>query len=102
MSDGCGGGPASKSEIAGAMGVLRDLWSADGRTEADIMGAMPGGRSCKETSVLGIKGMEDAGMAHSLREDWRRQLASEGKSRVNSRSVGAEFLDQIANQAGRQ
>jgi hypothetical protein len=82
------------------MRVLRDLWSADGRSEADIMGAMPGGRTSKETSVLGIKGMEDAGMAHAMREQWRRQLASEGKSRANTRSVGAEFLDQVANEAG--
>ena len=82
------------------MRVLRDLWAADGRSEADLMGAMPGGRTSKETSELGIKGMEDAGMAHSLREDWRRQLANDGKSRANSRSVGAEFLEQIANQTG--
>jgi hypothetical protein len=39
-------------------------------------------------------------MAHSLREDWRRQLANDGKSRANTRSVGAEFLEQIANQKG--
>ncbi|HEX3828368.1 MAG TPA: hypothetical protein VHV82_13965, partial [Sporichthyaceae bacterium] len=66
MSDACcGGGPAPKAEGTPAMRLLRDLWSVDGRSEADIVGAMPGGRTSKETSVLGIKGMEDAGMAHS-------------------------------------
>jgi hypothetical protein len=82
------------------MSVLRDLWSADGRSEADIVGAMPGGRTCAETAVLGIKGMEDVGMAHAMREQWKRQLASEGKTRANTRSVGAEFFEKLANETG--
>ncbi|HZE66222.1 MAG TPA: hypothetical protein VE081_06290 [Sporichthyaceae bacterium] len=72
-----------------AVDVLRDIWTADGQSSAEIEELQPTGKVCKNTAMLGIKGMEDEGMANALRAEWRNQLAAEGKLTPGSRSIGA-------------
>ena len=57
---------------------------------------MPEGRVCKNTAMLGVKGMEDPGMAAAMMSEWRRQMADEGKARPGTRSIGEEFAAKIA------
>jgi hypothetical protein len=75
--------------------VLRDIWSADGQAPAEIeeLAPTPTGKVCKNTAMLGIKGMEDEGMAAAMRSEWRRQLAADGKLRPGAQSVGAGVAD---------
>jgi head-tail adaptor len=88
---------ASEGTSTEALEVLRDIWAATGRTQADSEHLQPTGRICKNTAMLGIKGMDDEGMASAMRSEWRRQLADEGKLTPGSRSIGAEFAAQIAD-----
>jgi len=41
-----------------AVDVLRDIWTADGQSSAEIEELQPTGKVCKNTAMLGIKGME--------------------------------------------
>jgi hypothetical protein len=70
-----------------ALGVLRDIWGTDEAAEPEIRALEPTGKICKNTAMLGIKGMEDEGMADAMRSDWRRQLANEGKLPSGARSI---------------
>jgi len=84
-----------------ALNVLRDIWSADGQAPAEVeeLAPVPTGKICKNTAMLGIKGMEDEGMADAMRSEWRKQLAAEGKMRPGSQSIGAARADTDANPA---
>ncbi|MGQ0464637.1 MAG: hypothetical protein ACT4QG_04875 [Sporichthyaceae bacterium] len=75
-----------------ALNVLRDIWANDETSAAEFRELEPRGKICKNTSMLGIKGMEDEGMAEAMRAEWRRQLANDGKISAGSRSI-AELID---------
>lgn len=80
-----------------ALNVLRDIWSTDegGASAHSIEQGRdntPTGRVCKNTAMLGIKGMDDEGMAAAMRAEWRRQLEAEGKAPAGTRSI-AELID---------
>jgi hypothetical protein len=78
-----------------ALGVLRDIWNADNQPAAAIeeLAPVPTGKVCKNTAMLGIKGMDDEGMADAMRGEWRKQLAAEGKLPAGAQSVGASLGD---------
>jgi hypothetical protein len=73
-----------------------DQWTEDRRSGADK--SMPTGRVCKNTAMLGVKGMDDPAMASAMMGEWRRQMADEGKARPGTRSIGEEFAAQIADE----
>jgi hypothetical protein len=81
-----------------ALNVLRDIWSADGQEPVVVeeLAPAPTGKVCKNTAMLGIKGMDDPGMADAMRSEWRKQLAAEGKMRPGAQSIGAG-LDEAAD-----
>jgi hypothetical protein len=77
-----------------------DQWTEDERPDGRP-GAekdMPAGRVCKNTAMLGVKGMEDPGMAAAMMGEWRRQMSNEGKARPGTLSIGEQFAAQIANE----
>ncbi|MGQ0844433.1 MAG: hypothetical protein ACT4QF_09880 [Sporichthyaceae bacterium] len=76
-----------------ALNVLRDIWSAEQASGADLPEPQPTGRVCKNTAMLGIKGMDDEGMAAAMREEWRRQLENEGKLPAGTKSIGQSVAD---------
>jgi hypothetical protein len=69
-----------------ALTVLRDIWSASQQNAADLP-EFERVKVCKNTDAMGIKGMEDEGMAEAMRLEWKQQLAAEGKLPANSQSV---------------
>jgi hypothetical protein len=79
-----------------AVAVLRDIWAGKGATEADFDECLPtGNKPCKATAELGIQGMNDPATAAVQQAEWRRQMAAEGKTPLNARSIGKEFADKI-------
>lgn len=86
-------------EKSDAVAVLRDMWAADGKSESDLGDCEPSGKVCKNTAMLGIKGMDDPGMAAAQRQEWRRQMVEEGKAPTNSRSIGEEFAEKFQSAA---
>ena len=83
-------------EKSDAVAVLRDIWAVDGAAAAaELDQCAPGIKVCKNTAMLGVKGMEDPAMAAAQSGEWRKQMAAEGKAPVNSRSIGEEFAAQI-------
>ena len=67
-----------------ALRVLRDIWSAEGQapTEVEELAPTPTGKICKNTAMLGIKGMEDEGMADAMRAEWRKQSMNREDGRM--------------------
>jgi hypothetical protein len=57
--------------------VLREVWSAQGQTSADLDEACGPARSCKRMADVGFDGM--AGPDGDLRAAWRDKLEREGK-----------------------
>jgi hypothetical protein len=82
-------------EKSDGVAVLRDMWAAEGKSEADLGDCLPTGKVCKNTAMLGIKGMEDPGMAAAQQGEWRRQMAEEGKAPLNARSIGEEYAEKF-------
>ena len=60
------------------LGVLREVWSAQGQTAEDIEEACGPTKSCKRMTDVGFEGLaeETDGDLHLA---WRTQLAREGK-----------------------
>ena len=77
--------------------MLRGIWGATAQEADDLAHLQPAAKVCKNTGMLGIKGMEDEGMAEALRGEWKRQLAREGKLRP-----GAQSLRELVEDASRQ
>ena len=68
------------------LGVLREVWTAQGQTAEDIEEACGTGKSCKKMSDVGFDGLaEETG--GDLRLAWRTQLAREGKLNPGAGSV---------------
>lgn len=57
--------------------VLREVWSAQGQTSADLDEACGTAKSCKKMADVGFDGL--AGEDGDLRAAWRDKLRREGK-----------------------
>jgi hypothetical protein len=67
----------SPDETADALGVLREVWSAQGQTGVDIDEHGGHGKACKRMAGVGFDGM--TGDDEDLRAAWRDRLQREGK-----------------------
>jgi hypothetical protein len=74
-----------------AVEVLREVWSAQGQTSADLDDAC-GTKSCKRMSDVGFDGL--AGDGGDMRTAWREQLEREGKLKPDTGSVRDLVLGQ--------
>jgi hypothetical protein len=77
-----------------ALEVLREVWSAQGQTSADLDEADGTTKSCKKMADVGFGGLADAGRERDgtatgddLRDAWREQLRREGKLNPDAGSV---------------
>jgi hypothetical protein len=67
-----------------AIEVLREVWSAQGQTSADLDDTS-GTKSCKRMADVGFDGL--AGDGGDMRAAWRHQLEREGKLKADTGSV---------------
>jgi hypothetical protein len=67
----------SPDEAPDALEVLREVWSVQGQTSADIEEHGGHGKSCKRMAGVGFDGM--SGDDEDLRAAWRDRLEREGK-----------------------
>jgi hypothetical protein len=67
----------SPDEAPDALEVLREVWSAQGQTSADIESRGGHGKSCQRMAGVGFDGM--SGDDEDLRAAWRDRLEREGK-----------------------
>ncbi len=75
-----------------ALEVLREVWSAQGQTSAELDEACGTTKSCKKMADVGFDGLPAAqpgagGGAADLRTAWREQLRREGKLNPGAASV---------------
>jgi hypothetical protein len=78
-----------------ALDVLREVWSAQGQTSADLDEACGETKSCKKMADVGFDGLAGAaagpgtgnGSGGDLRAAWRDQLRREGKLNPEAGSV---------------
>jgi hypothetical protein len=73
-----------------ALEVLREVWSAQGQTSADLDEACGETKSCKKMADVGFDGLADAdggAAGGDLRTAWRDQLRREGKLNPEAGSV---------------
>ena len=75
----------SPDEAPDALEVLREVWSAQGQTSADIGEHGGHGKSCKRMADVGFDGM--SGDDEDLRAAWRDRLQREGKLNTEGGSV---------------
>ena len=68
------------------LGVLREVWSAQGQTAEDLEEACGPAKSCKRMSEVGFDGLAEE-TDGDLRLAWRTQLAREGKLNRGAGSV---------------
>ncbi len=72
-------------EPAGAVEVLRAVWSARGQSAADIEELLGPQKSCQAMRDVGFGGMADSGA--DLRSAWRDTLERDGKLSRDGGSV---------------
>jgi hypothetical protein len=65
--------------------VLREVWSANGQTEADLEDAFGAQKSCQRMKDVGFDDL--AGEGDDLRSAWRTRLEREGKFKPDAGSV---------------
>ena len=75
-----------------ALEVLREVWSAQGQTSADLEEACGTTKSCKKMADVGFDGLADAAREarrrrRALHDAWREQLRREGKLNPDAGSV---------------
>ena len=68
------------------LGVLREVWSAQGQSAEDIEEACGTTKSCKKMADVGFDGLAEE-TDGDLRLAWRTQLAREGKLNPGAESV---------------
>ena len=68
------------------LGVLREVWSAQGQTAEDLEEAWGPSKSCKRMTDVGFDGLAEE-TDGDLRLAWRTQLAREGKLNQGAGSV---------------
>jgi hypothetical protein len=67
------------ADPADALDVLRNVWSSDGQTSADLVDPSGEQKSCKRMDEAGV-GYEDfAAGEEDLNSAWRARLEREGK-----------------------
>ena len=79
-----------------ALSALRNIWSAQKQTSADIDEACGNTKACKNMSTVGFHGLiedvdvpngENASVGSNLRAAWKTKLEREGKLQVEGGSV---------------
>ena len=68
------------------LSVLREVWSAQGQTAADLEDACGPSKSCQRMTDVGFDGLAEE-TDGDLRLAWRTQLAREGKLNPGASSV---------------
>ena len=68
------------------LGVLREVWGAQGQTAEDVEEACGPAKSCKRMTDVGFDGLAEE-TDGDLRLAWRTQLAREGKLSQDAGSV---------------
>ena len=68
------------------LGVLREVWSAQGQSAEDIEEACGTTKSCQKMADVGFDGLAEE-TDGDLRLAWRTQLAREGKLNPGAGSV---------------
>jgi hypothetical protein len=68
------------------LGVLREVWSAQGQSAEDVEEACGPAKSCQRMSDVGFAGLADE-TDGDLQLAWRTQLAREGKLNQGAGSV---------------
>jgi hypothetical protein len=68
------------------LGVLREVWSAQGQTAEDVEQACGTTRSCRKMADVGFDGLAEE-TDGDLRLAWRTRLAREGKLNPGATSV---------------
>jgi hypothetical protein len=80
-----------------ALDVLREVWSAQGQTSADLDEACGTTKSCKKMADVGFEGMADDADG-DLRTAWRNTLRREGKLNPEAGSVRDLVIDSVPHQ----
>ena len=80
------------------LGVLREVWSAQGQSAEDIEEACGTTRSCRKMTDVGFDGLAEE-TDGDLRLAWRTQLAREGKLNPGAGSVRDLVLPASASEA---
>jgi hypothetical protein len=70
-----------------ALEVLREVWSAQGQTSADLDEDCGPAKSCKRMADVGFDGLAGADGEADLRTAWRARLEREGKLTPGTGSV---------------
>jgi hypothetical protein len=78
--------PAVGDNSEEVLGVLREVWSAQGQSAEEIEEACGTTKSCKKMADVGFDGLADE-TDGDLRLAWRTQLAREGKLNPGAGSV---------------
>ncbi len=68
------------------LGVLREVWSAQGQSAEDVEEACGPAKSCQRMSDVGFEGLADE-TDGDLQLAWRTRLAREGKLNQGAGSV---------------
>jgi hypothetical protein len=79
-----------------ALGVLREIWSAQGQTSEDLEEACGPAKACKKMADVGFEGMAEA--EGDLRTAWRDTLRREGKLNAETGSVRDLVLGSVPAQ----
>jgi hypothetical protein len=78
--------PAVGDNSEAVLGVLREVWSAQGQSAGDIEEACGTTKSCKKMADVGFDGLAEE-TDGDMRLAWRTQLAREGKLNPGAGSV---------------
>jgi hypothetical protein len=78
--------PAVGDNSEAVLGVLREVWTAQGQSAEDIEEACGTTKSCKKMADVGFDGLAEE-TDGDLRLAWRTQLAREGKLNPGAGSV---------------
>jgi hypothetical protein len=78
--------PAVADNSEAVLGVLREVWSAQGQSAEDIEEACGTTKSCKKMADVGFDGLAEE-TDGDLRLAWRTQLARDGKLNPGAGSV---------------
>jgi hypothetical protein len=78
--------PAVADNSEAVLGVLREVWSAQGQSAEDIEEACGATKSCMKMADVGFDGLAEE-TDGDLRLAWRTQLARDGKLNPGAGSV---------------
>ena len=75
--------------------VLRNVWSAQGQTEADLEDAFGPQKACKRMADVGFEDLAESG--DDLRSAWRATLERDGKLKPEGGSVADLVLGRVSD-----